>query len=134
MSVVLHGPETRMVFAVFPENTNHYHTLFGGTAMAWMDKAAFICATRWCRRRVVTARTSAIEFKHPVHEGSIVELFAKVTATGRSSMTISIEMWIEPMDRDDRVMCCSGEFVMVAVDDDGTTIEVPALTAETSID
>ena len=27
------GAETRRVHAVFPEDTNHYHTLFGGTAM-----------------------------------------------------------------------------------------------------
>src|SRR4051794_25619208 len=26
------APETRLVFAVFPGSTNHYHTLFGGTA------------------------------------------------------------------------------------------------------
>ena len=32
--------ETRMVYPVFPGETNHYGTLFGGTVLAWMDQAA----------------------------------------------------------------------------------------------
>jgi acyl-CoA hydrolase len=34
--------ETRMTMAIFPANANHFGTLFGGQAMAWMDQAAFI--------------------------------------------------------------------------------------------
>ena len=33
--------ETRMIKCVFPETTNHYNTLFGGTALNWMDEVAF---------------------------------------------------------------------------------------------
>ncbi|MGH9373735.1 MAG: acyl-CoA thioesterase [Vicinamibacterales bacterium] len=81
-----------MVFAVFPNHTNHYHTLFGGTAMAWMDQAAFICATRWCREKVVTVHSSEIDFRRPVPEGSIVEVVARVLATGRSSMRVGVPL------------------------------------------
>ncbi|MEM1057273.1 MAG: acyl-CoA thioesterase [Bacteroidota bacterium] len=116
--------ETRMVFTVFPGDTNHYHTLFGGTAMAWMDQAAFICATRWARRKVVTVHTSEISFKHAVPEGSIVELVARVVQTGRSSMTVRVEMFVEPMDREDRLLATSGEFVMVALDSLGQSAAV----------
>ena len=34
--------ESRMLEIVFPDHTNHLGTLFGGQALAWMDKAAFI--------------------------------------------------------------------------------------------
>ena len=34
--------ETRLFKAVFPNTTNHYDTLFGGTAMQMMDEVAFI--------------------------------------------------------------------------------------------
>lgn len=61
-----------------------------------------------------------------------MDLCVQVTATGRSSMTIGLEMWIEPMDREERVISNSGEFVMVAIDADGTRLEVPPLTPETS--
>lgn len=130
------GPETRMVFTVFPGYTNHYRTLFGGTAMAWMDQAAFICATRWCRRKVVTVHSSAIDFKHAVPEGSIVELVARVVATGRTSMTVRVEMFVEPMDREDRLLATTGEFVMVALDSLGAPAPVRPLAAhaETAAD
>ena len=124
--------ETRMVFTVFPGDTNHYHTLFGGAAMAWMDQAAFICATRWARRKVVTVHTSEISFKHAVPEGSIVELVARVVKTGRSSMTVRVEMFVEPMDREDRLLATSGEFVMVALDSLGQPVTVAALAGSAS--
>lgn len=121
------GAETRMVHPVFPGDTNHYHTLFGGTAMSWMDEAAFICATRWCRKPVVTVHSGAMSFHRPVPEGTIVELIARVTATGRTSMTVSVELWIEPMDRPARTLASQAEFVLVAVDADHRPVAVPPL-------
>jgi len=38
--------ETRFVEMVFPEQANHYGTLFGGNALSLMGKAAFVAATR----------------------------------------------------------------------------------------
>lgn len=116
-----------MAFTVFPGSTNHYDTLFGGTAMAWMDQAAFICATRWCRRKVVTVHIGEIDFRHAIPEGSIVELVARVVKTGRSSMTVCVEMFVEPMDREDRLLATSGEFVMVALDSLGQPVAVTPL-------
>ena len=46
--------EARLWEIVFPDHANHLGTLFGGQALAWMDKAAFVAATRFSRRTVVT--------------------------------------------------------------------------------
>ncbi|WP_263784409.1 acyl-CoA thioesterase [Salinibacter grassmerensis] len=119
--------ETRIVHAVFPGDTNHYHTLFGGTALEWMDQAAFICATRWCREKVVTVRTSEIEYKHPVSEGTIVELIARVAGTGTTSLTVRVDMFIEPMDEHDRTLACDGQFTLVALDDQDDPTPVPTI-------
>jgi len=129
---VPHAAETRHVRAVFPGDTNHYHTLFGGSAMAWMDQAAFICATRWCRTKAVTVHTGAIDFQEPVPEGTIVELVARVVATGTSSMEVRTEMFIEPMDAYQRVLACTGTFTLVALGDDGTPVAVPPLHDDTA--
>ena len=43
--------ETHIFKAVFPNSTNHYDTLFGGTAMHAMDEVAFITATRFSRQK-----------------------------------------------------------------------------------
>mgnify|MGYP003449498611 CR=1 FL=1 len=45
----LHPDETRFVEMVFPEQANHYGTLFGGHALSLMGKAAFVSATRHAR-------------------------------------------------------------------------------------
>lgn len=119
--------ETRMVFPIFPADTNHYRTLFGGQAVAWIDQAAFICATRWCRRKVVTVHIGEVSFHHAVREGSIVELVARLVRTGRSAMHIAVELWWEPMDYDERVLACQAECVLVALDDDDRPVAVPPL-------
>ncbi len=119
--------ETRMVYPIFPGDTNHYGTLFGGQAMAWMDQAAFITATRWARRKVVTVHSSAIDFKHPVPQGSIVELVAWIKRTGRTSMTVEVEMWVEAMQKDERRLASRGAFVLVALDEAGRPTPVPPL-------
>jgi acyl-CoA hydrolase len=116
-----------MTRAVFPGDTNHYHTLFGGEAMSWMDQAAFICATRWCRQKAVTVHSSEIDFTVPVPEGSIVELVARVAETGRTAMTVRVEMYVEPMDRPERTLACSGTFVLVALDAEDQAAPVPPL-------
>ncbi len=40
--------ETRIFKAVFPSTTNHYDTLFGGTAMHLMVEVAFITFKQFC--------------------------------------------------------------------------------------
>ena len=122
--------ETRMVYPIFPGSANHYDTLFGGQAMAWMDQAAFICATRWCRQKVVTAHSSAIDFHESIPVGTIVELVAKVIKVGRTSMTVQVQLWVEPMKRSERTLACEGTFVLVAVDDHNQPIPVPPLLEE----
>ena len=58
--------ETRIFKAVFPNTTNHYDTLFGGTAMHLMDEVAFITATRFSRQRMVTVSSDRIDFTRPI--------------------------------------------------------------------
>ena len=124
---VLNLREIHMMHPIFPGSANHYDTLFGGQAMAWMDQAAFICATRWCRRKVVTARSSAIDFHQSIPVGTIVELIAHLEKVGRTSMTIQVELWFEPMDRPERTLGCEGSFVLVAVDEQNNPVAVPPL-------
>jgi acyl-CoA hydrolase len=69
--------ETRIFKAVFPNTTNHYDTLFGGTAMQLMDEVAFITATRFCRMRTVTVSSDRIDFKKPIPAGTIIELVGR---------------------------------------------------------
>src|ERR1700761_2674752 len=84
--------EARVLEIVFPDHCNHLGTLFGGQALAWMDKAAFLAASRFAGGTVVTARSDRIDFKRPVKLGEIVELHARVAGVGRSSLTVRVTL------------------------------------------
>ena len=122
-------PEARLLEMVFPDHTNHLGTLFGGQALAWMDKAAFIVASRHARRTVVTARSEEVNFRVPVRSGQLVELVASVVKVGRSSMQVEVEMTAEDPLTGDRRVCTTGRFVMIALDSNGSPTSVPPLPA-----
>ena len=62
---------TKTFKAVLPNTTNHYNTLFGGTALQMMDEVAFICATRFSRKRMVTISSVNVHFKQAIPAGDI---------------------------------------------------------------
>lgn len=118
------GSETRVFKAVFPNTTNHYDTLFGGTAMHLMDEVAFITATRFSRQRMVTVSSDRIDFKQPIPAGTIVELIGKVTYLGNTSIKVRVEIHVEQMYSNHREKAVSGEFTFVAIDENKKPVKV----------
>lgn len=116
--------ETRIFKAVFPNTTNHYDTLFGGTAMQMMDEVAFIAATRFARQRMVTVSSDKIDFKKPIPAGTIVELIGKVTHLGNKSLKVSVDIYIEQMYEQRREQAIHGEFTFVAIDENKQPVEI----------
>lgn len=121
--------EARLLEMVFPDHANHLGTLFGGQALAWMDKAAFIAASRYARRTVVTARSERVDFKLPIRQGQLVETIARVVEVGRSSMQVEVEVIAEDLLSGGRELCTRGRFTMIALDAHGRPISVPGLPA-----
>ena len=116
--------ETHIFKAVFPNTTNHYDTLFGGTAMLLMDEVAFITATRFARKRVVTVSSDKIDFTKPIPAGTIIELIGKVVHIGNTSLKVHVEIYIEEMYSDMRDRAINGTFTFVAVDEHKNPISV----------
>ncbi len=117
------GPEPEedgsfsMVALVLPDETSHYGSLHGSHALKSMAKAAFVVATRRCRRAVVMASSQRVDFTSQIQAGEITEITARISATGRSSITVNAELWAENPQQRQRRACGSGSFVMVAVDE-----------------
>lgn len=109
--------KTVITKAIFPETTNHHDTLFGGTAMQWMDEVSFIAASRFSRKRIVTVSSDKIDFKHPVPAGTIVELTASVVEVGRTSLKVEVNMLVESMYADGQEKAITGNFTFVAIDE-----------------
>ena len=111
--------EVRLAEIIMPNHTNHHGTLFGGHALGLMDHAGWVAATRCARRTMVTVASDRVEFKVPVHAGQLVELVARVTRVGTTSVTVAVDMFSEDVETGDRRLATSGSFVFVAIGDDG---------------
>ncbi len=115
---------TRIFKAVFPNTTNHYDTLFGGTAMHLMDEVAFITATRFSRKRVVTVSSDKIDFSRPIPAGTIIELVGKVIHVGNTSIKVEVEIFVEEMYSQAREKAIRGSFTLVAIDENKKKISI----------
>jgi acyl-CoA hydrolase len=109
--------ETRIFKTVFPNTTNHYDTLFGGTALFMMDEVAFIAATRFTRKRCVTVSSDKIDFTKPIPAGTIIELIGTISRIGNTSLDVKVEIYIEQMYSNHREKAISGNFTFVALDE-----------------
>ena len=92
--------------------------LFGGDMMSRMDKVSGITAGLMSRnRRFLTLKVSELIFHSPVRAGEIIEFYAAVSRQGRTSLTLQLEVQVYEPAMDTRRDVTSGEFVMVAVDE-----------------
>jgi uncharacterized protein (TIGR00369 family) len=121
--------EVRLAELIMPNHTNHHGTLFGGHALGLMDHAGWVAATRCARHTMVTVASDRVEFKVPVRAGQLVELVAKVTRVGRTSVTVGVDMFAEDVASGLRRLATSGSFVFVAIDDEGNPTPIEAPTA-----
>ncbi len=120
----IESSQTSIFKAVFPNTTNHYHTLFGGTAMHLMDEVAFITATRFARMPMVTVSSDRIDFKKPIPHGTIIELQGKVSYVGNTSLKVKVNIFIEKMYAEGREKAITGEFTFVALDENKKPTEI----------
>ena len=116
--------EVHLAELVMPNHTNHHGTLFGGHALGLMDHAGWVAATRCARRTMVTVASDRVEFKVPVRAGELVELVARVTRVGRTSVTVGVDMYAEVVASGERRLATSGSFVFVAIDDAGQPVPI----------
>jgi acyl-CoA hydrolase len=116
--------ETHVFKVVFPNITNHHKTMFGGTVMEMMDEVAFMTATRFARKSFVTVSCDRIDFKKPIPADTLVELIGKVKYVGNSSLKINIEVFVEEMYAEIREKAVSGDFTMVAIDEEKKPVKI----------
>jgi len=107
-----------------PADTNPNGDIFGGWIVSQMDIAGGILAKETAQGRVVTVAVDRIQFIRPVKVGDVVCCYGKVERIGTTSMTIRLEVWINPVLREDehedvRFRVTEATFTYVAVDKDG---------------
>lgn len=119
---------------VFPSDTNHYDTMFGGRLVEYMDKAAAIAAMRHARKRAVTASMDSIDFLAPILIGEVIEVKAFVSWTHRSSMEIYVMVTSENLMSGEKKINAKAFFTFVALDDAGKPAPVAEIEPETDFE
>lgn len=122
---------TYLTDLVFPPDTNHHNTIFGGKVMAYVDKIACIAAMRHCRKPVVTVSSDSFDFLAPIKTGEAINLEAYVTWTHRTSMEVFVKVESENLLTGTKQMTARAYLTMIALDDQGKPTLVPSVIPET---
>jgi len=122
------GAEPPVILAqvMLPGDANPQGDVHGGTIMKLVDTAGAIAAVRHARSRVVTAVMDQMTFEAPVHVGDLVELSARLTWTGRTSMEVQVTVMAERVLTGERRRANTAYLVYVALDAKGQPSPVPS--------
>jgi len=93
--------------------------------MTQMDLGGAILAQEVAKGRVTTVAVGSMVFLRPVPVGATVSVYASTLDVGRTSIRTLIEVWIKECGNRDMTKVTEGEFVYVAIDDNGRTRPVP---------
>ena len=107
-----------------PADTNPNGDIFGGWIVSQMDIAGGILAKETAQGRVVTVAVDRIQFIRPVKVGDVVCCYGQVECIGTTSITIKLEVWVNPVLREEerdsaRFRVTEATFTYVAIDKRG---------------
>jgi acyl-CoA thioesterase YciA len=121
---VPHG-ELALQTVAMPKDTNATGDIFGGWLLSQMDLAGLITAMEVAKGRAATVAIDGMAFLTPVHVGAVVSCYCDVLEIGRSSIRIIVEVWINSQHDGEPIKVTEGEFVFVAIDENGRTRAIP---------
>lgn len=110
-----------------PTDTNPRGDIFGGWVMTLMDIAGKMTATTIAGGRVVTVSVSNMAFLQPIQVGDTVCCYTDLLHIGKTSIVLSIEVWVLRQGVGERMKVTDAEFTFVAVDDNGRPRPVNAV-------
>ena len=123
---------TTSVQIVLPQHCNGYKKprLFGGQIMAWIDIVGAVAARRYTQRAVTTVCVDNLNFLNPAYLNDTVVQEAVVTWTGRTSLEVRVDSYVEQLDGQ-RKPVNRAYVVFVALDDEDRPAPVPPFTPRT---
>lgn len=86
------APRTVTRFLAQPTDVNWGGKVHGGTAMEWIDQAAWLCASSWSGMTPTVVYSGGVRFYRPIHIGHVVELEARLLRTNRKTMDIAVHV------------------------------------------
>lgn len=122
----------KMTEIVLPNDTNSLGNMMGGRLLHLMDKCAAISAQRHSNRVCVTASVDNVEFQSAIQEGEIVVVQSRINGAFYSSMEVELNVWAENPRTETRRKCNRAFYTFVAIDEEGSTVEIPNIDPESA--
>ena len=123
---------TTAVQIVLPQHCNGYKRprLFGGQIMAWIDIVGAVAARRYAKCAVTTVCVDNLNFLNPAFLNDTVVQEAIVTWTGRTSLEVRVDSYVEQLDGVRRRVN-RAYMVFVAIDESDAPLPVPPFEPQT---
>lgn len=114
-----------------PNQANNYENTHGGEVVRLMDELAAIAAMTVAGSTCVTAHIGSVDFRNPIPVGHVATLSAYVYETGTSSLGVRVNVESRDPRETEAIRATSACFTMVAVSEDDTPVDVPAVVPQT---
>ena len=122
-------PSIRVV--LMPKDTNAYGTIFGGVILSYIDQAAAIEAKRHGASFIVTVAMREVVFHEPVYVGDLVSFYTGLVRIGRTSITVSVEVFAQRGDgAGEIVKVTNAEVTFVNLNEKRRPIPIPRKTED----
>jgi acyl-CoA hydrolase len=120
----IQNSESKMFKVICPNTLNDHETLFGGTAMQWMDEVAYMTATRFLRKKMVTVSVEKVNFLLPIYSGTIIEITGRVIKIRNVRIKVQVEVYVEEMYAENRQKAIDGVFTFAAIDNNNNPLRL----------
>lgn len=85
-----------------------------------MDEAAYICAIKFIKKKMVTVSVDRINFLTPVRSGSLVEIIANIEKVSNVKVEIKVAVYAEEPYTNKKVLAIDTSFTFAAVNEDNS--------------
>ncbi len=116
-----------------PNSANYSGNVHGGHILKLLDNVAYACSSRYAGKNTVTLSVDQVFFKEPIYVGELVTFLATINYVGNTSLEVGIRVIAENL----LTRLCRHTntcyITMVAIDEHGKPIKIPALMIETQV-
>lgn len=96
-------------------DANPYGNIFVGWLMGQMALAAGSVASRHCGGPAPVVAADGFSFTAPVTIGDEVSFHAEIVATGRTSMTVAVDVWRRDRHGEGTARAAKGTYILVSM-------------------
>ncbi len=128
VSFLPHDKELVLKVIPMPADCNANGDIFGGWVMAQVDLAGSVLPARRARGRMATVAVNEFIFKHPVRIGDLLSFYAEIIRTGRTSITVRVEVYAENLrSQGSYTKVTEAQLTYVAIDENGKPRALPVV-------